>query len=250
MRETIFRTFQRGRNSKTAIIIVSVAAVVIAVGLVYRLFFYHAENNNFTKSDDDTKSFNEITVGEHYTFGTYEQDNDESNGAEPLEWRVLAVEDGRALLITEKLIDCKPYNETWSNVTWKTCTLRQWLNDDFLHTAFSYGEQSKIATVTNQNPDNSSYGIKGGNETQDKIFALSIDEANNYFSSDEDRIGYATSYSKTYVWANDSSWWWLRSPGDRSLSAAYVDGVGSVSLLGYDVYSNLFAVRPALWLEL
>lgn len=191
MRENIFRTFLRDRNSKTAIIIVSVAAVVIAIGLVYRLFFYAKNNDTESTTDDnmteslesinDITSINEIHVGEHYTFGTYEQDNNKSNGAEPIEWRVLAVEDGKALLITEKLIDCKKYNDTLTAITWETSTLRKWLNDDFFNKSFSIEEQAKIALVTNQNPDNPSYGTKGGNDTQDKIFVLSIDEEKNIF---------------------------------------------------------------------
>lgn len=261
MGDNIFRTFLRGRNSKTAIIIVSVAAVVIAIGLVYRLFFYHAENNNFTKSNDNTKSFNEITVGEHYIFGTYEQDNDESNGAEDIEWRVLALEDGKALLITEKLIDCKPYHETFTNVTWETCTLRAWLNDDFLHEAFSDKEQHKIATVTNQNPDRYEHDengyefhTDGGNDTQDKIFVLNLDEAEQYFSSDQDRLSVATPYAKAKgaytLPPREGSCWWLRSPGDNGWSTAEVEYSGVVNVYGLNVYDDKVAIRPALWLEL
>ncbi len=69
-------------------------------------------------------------VGERIPFGQYPQG---ANGEmQPLEWRVLAVENGRALLITDKLIDCVKYNEEWVDVTWETCSLRKWMNSDFI----------------------------------------------------------------------------------------------------------------------
>ena len=76
-------------------------------------------------------------VGDYVVFGQYEQDNDTSNGKEDVEWLVLDVQEDRALLISKYLLDCKPYNTTDDHVTWETCTLRKWLNDEFINTAFS-----------------------------------------------------------------------------------------------------------------
>ncbi|MDR0474170.1 MAG: DUF6273 domain-containing protein, partial [Treponema sp.] len=52
-------------------------------------------------------------------------------------------------------------------------------------------------------------------------------------------------------------WWWLRSPGDVSRDAAYVDVGGGVGVYGGRVYVNGIkvildygGVRPALWLNL
>lgn len=65
-------------------------------------------------------------------FGHYEQDNDASNGKEAIEWEVLGYEDGELLLISRYILDAVPYNYEWTDVTWETCALRKWLNDDFL----------------------------------------------------------------------------------------------------------------------
>lgn len=239
--------FQRGRKSKPSIIVISVVAVLTAAGIVYRLLFSNPLDN--------------IKVGERCTFGTYEQDNNTSNGPEPIEWRVLAIEDGRALLITENLLDCQPYHEVNTDITWENCTLREWLNDDFLHEAFSDKEQHKIATVTNRNPDRYEHDENGyefhtygGNDTQDKIFVLNLDEAEQYFSSDQDRLSVATPYAKAKgahtLPPREGSCWWLRSPGDNGWSAAEVEYSGGVNIYGMNVYDDKMAIRPALWVEL
>ena len=165
---------------------------------------------------------------------------------------MLAVDGDKALVISEKLLDCVEYNEEYTNVTWETCTLRSWMNHDFLHAAFSNGEQAKIATVTNQNLDNPKYGTKGDNTTQDKIFALSIDEATKFFSSDSDRIAYTTDYAhrKGVDAVDRSDGWWLRSPGSNSGRAAFVSYRGYIIQNGTDVTDNRVAVRPAMWLNL
>ena len=191
-----------------------------------------------------------VQVGGKVPFGQYPQG---ANGeVQPLVWRVLAVENGRALLITDKLIDYVKYNESLTNVTWETCTLRKWMNNDFISKAFSSDQQAQIATVTNQNSNNPEYGTKGGKPTQDKIFALSIEEANRYFSSNSDRKAYTTDYAHKRGSDSDdrSDWWWLRSPGDNSDDAAYVISYGDFDQRGSLVHNYQVAVRPAFWLNL
>ena len=63
---------------------------------------------------------------------------------EPIEWIVLANDSNRAMLISRYGLDMRTYNTNWTNVTWQTCTLRKWLNGDFLNTAFSDEEQARL----------------------------------------------------------------------------------------------------------
>ena len=74
-------------------------------------------------------------VGDIVYFGTYEQDNDTSNGKEDIEWLVLAKKGNRILVISDKALDRQPYNSSRTRVTWETCTLRKWLNNDFINAA-------------------------------------------------------------------------------------------------------------------
>lgn len=58
-----------------------------------------------------------------------------------------------------------------------------------------------------------------GNNTMDHIFCLSINEAEHYFGSDNERQCNPTAFARkqgAYVY-NDCCFWWLRSPGDGSV---------------------------------
>ena len=194
-----------------------------------------------------------IKVGNYIKFGAYEQDNNTSNGKEDVEWLVLEVKDGKALVISKYALDCKPYNTSDTGVTWETCTLRKWLSNDFLGSAFSAEEKAMIPTVTvsaDKNPDHSTYT---GNATQDQVFLLSITEVNKYFSSDSARQCKPTDYAvANSAWESGSGscGWWLRSPGGHWDIAAYVNTDGDVREYGNAVYSDNYAVRPALWISL
>ena len=193
-----------------------------------------------------------FTVGNVVVFGRYEQDDNQGNGKEPVQWRVLRREGQKALLISDQNLDCQPYNGEWTSVTWETCTLRTWLNGPFLNAAFTAEEQKGILTTAVKNDDNPEYKTDGVNHTQDRVFLLSIAEAETLFRSDADRAGKNTAYAKAQE-AYDSSgagWWWLRSPGSDQTYAAFVGTDGSVYRGGVRVNSDYGAVRPALWLDL
>ena len=192
-------------------------------------------------------------VGDSVYFGTYEQDDDESNGAEDVEWLVLDKEGDKLLVISKYALDCQPYNTDWDDVTWESCTLRTWLNDDFLNEAFSADEQSYIVQTTVTADENPEYDTDPGNDTEDRIFLLSIDEAEKYFSWGSRRRCEPTDYAVANgAYESDSGdcWWWLRSPGEHQYSAACVLTNGSVGRYGFDVYYGCDAVRPALWINL
>ncbi len=202
--------------------------------------------------------------GDLLSFGHYEQDNDTSNGTEPIVWMVLTVEGDRALLLSQYGLDGQCYHENAKEpVTWEDCFLRGWLNEDFFQAAFHPEEQRQILTVTNENPDNLRYETEGGNDTEDRVFALSGEEVERYLAvpgTNEPLWAYATPYAAAqgvYVEEGENngySPWWLRSPGkynehnDGWFCASYVDyRPGDISVGGYAADSNSRAVRPAIW---
>ena len=192
-------------------------------------------------------------VGDYVYFGAYEQDNDMSNGKEIIEWLVLDKQDDKLLVISKDGLDCKKYNESYENVTWKDCTLRKWLNSTFMEDAFSTEEQSLIASSVIQNPDNEEFNIPGGEETTDQMFLLSIDEANQYFDSDRERTCRPTEYAlvnDARAYSDGFCWWWLRSPGSLQDCAARVQYYGELRTYGYNVAYRHCSVRPAMWIEL
>ena len=194
-----------------------------------------------------------IKVGNYIKFGAYEQDNNTSNGKEDVEWLVLEVKDGKALVISKYALDCKQYNTNYTDVTWETCTLRKWLNNDFLGAAFSAEEKAMIPTVTVSADKNPEYITNPGNATQDQVFLLSVKEANKYFSSDSARRCEPTDFAVAKgAWesGNGSCCWWLRSPGADQDLAAFVGSDGDVYEFGHTVDDVYGAVRPALWIDL
>ena len=84
------------------------------------------------------------TIGATVLFGRYEQDNDFSNGSEKIEWIVLDVQDGKSLLLSKYLLDSKPYNDSIGETTWAECSLREWLNHEFMDSAFTGRDQERI----------------------------------------------------------------------------------------------------------
>lgn len=196
-------------------------------------------------------------VGDIVFFGAYEQDNNTSNGKEEIDWLVLSKENNRLLVISQYLLADKHYNEEKGHITWENCTLRSWLNKDFLNEAFNSAERAMIPTVTVAAEKNPEYDTNPGNDTQDKVFLLSITEADKYFTSDSALQCKMTPYAEAQSnWNDDYEWceWWLRSPGYFPHYVAYVYSNGSVSnsssTFGVYATSYGYGVRPALWIEL
>ncbi len=221
-------------------------------------------------------------------FGNYWQEDTNGDGTadkndrkQPIKWRVLSVDGDDAFLVADKNLDCQLYNDTYVSVTWENCTMRSWLNgygvsanvcekdyttDSFMDNAFTSGEQSAIRTAVVVNEDN--FGTEGGNDTQDKVYLLSIGEVTNpaygfttsYDEYAKNRRALNTDYAKSQGACTSKStgyvgngYWWLRSPGDFSIHASYVCGSGYVDEGGVDdaiVDDAIVAVRPALHLNL
>ena len=180
------------------------------------------------------------------------------------DWRVLEVQGDKALLLADKVTDVNmTYNNNCTGVTWETCSLRKWLNNEFLTQEFTPQEQGEIALTTIQNENNQWYGTKGGNTTSDKIFLLSISEVVKYFG-DSGQLKNRPKKGASYIddkynnarIANSISkgiiaWWWLRTPGIRN-HAAFVNYDGWIIVHGYRVDNDNArgGVRPALFVNL
>jgi hypothetical protein len=174
-------------------------------------------------------------------FGNYWQTDDKNK--EAIEWEVLAKENGKALLISKYALDCKPYHENSCSITWENCTLRKWLNSEFINNAFSEEEIAEIVLTRNE--------TKGSIQTEDKVFLLSIEEANKYLTQEERKCR-PTPYAKLHnAWSSGDNfcYWWLRSPVDIQGNAAYVYYDGDVHYRGSSVYFGINAIRVAMWVD-
>ena len=203
---------------------------------------------------------------ETISFGKYWQEDtndtnwvDEEDDRQPITWRILKkYDDGTALVLSDKVLDEKLYHNAKHNLnddnvdhscTWETSTIREWLNNTFLNEAFTEEEQKLIVKEKLVNSNNVEYGTEGGNDTEDFVFLLSLDDITNeeygfdedYYCKDESRVTTKTGYA---YWAGDD--WWLRSPGSNSSEAACVSYDGRVILSDREVYLKGVGVRPAM----
>ena len=84
----------------------------------------------------DVMDTDTITNYKTIKFGSYEQDNDVSNGKEEIEWIIMDKTDNSYLLLSKNILDCKNFNVENNFVTFSNSTLCGWLNNDFYNAAF------------------------------------------------------------------------------------------------------------------
>jgi hypothetical protein len=184
------------------------------------------------------------------------------------DWLVLEKKDGKALILSLCVLEHMAYNDERTDVTWETCTLRTYLNFNF-YNSFSADDKARVVETKISNKDNQWYGTSGGNDTDDHIFLLSLEEVVKYFG-DSGQLSDRPSKSTRYIGdTSDTSYisdqyndariaysaevssysWWLRSPSGRSNLAAYVDYHGFVVFVDdYSSVSSNNGVRPAMWI--
>ncbi len=210
------------KKSKMPFIIIGVAVAaiffMIIVAVVVLVLLLGGKGSNSGASGGNNNPFaGGLAVGDTVYFGEYEQDNNTGNGAEPIMWDVIGQGEGGFLLISHYVLDYKPFQEggvsivdyatgdVSSGITWESSSIRQWLNNDFMQSAFSSDEQGYIIPVMNTTSDfketlgqeehyyNMQGGI-GGADTTDSVFLLSIEDYFTYMDP-----AYAGHFSYIYV---------------------------------------------------
>ena len=204
----------------------------------------------------------EFPIGSIIPFGGYQ-------------WRILDIQGNAALVITENMVEQHPYHDCAGDVTWADCSLRNHLNGAF-YNKFTVAEQSRILPVLNKNHNNPWYGSRGGEDTRDYIFLLSIEEAVcKYFGDSSKNLESRSAKQRYWFQKKDENnilrrstfdgygwWWWLRSPGRDNRRAVYIHGDGNLGIQGNGTFryssntihpttgDNSGGVRPVLWLSL
>ena len=89
-----------------------------------------------------------ITVGSSVEFGRFLQYNGHFSAPTPIEWIVLETDGQTATLISKYGLEVRAYHNEQRDVTWETCTLREWLNGAFMNETFTDEEQAQLQMVT------------------------------------------------------------------------------------------------------
>lgn len=190
-----------------------------------------------------------MTRNDTITFGKYN-------------WRVLDIKIDTALIITEDIVELRWYHNKFVEITWADCELRNYLNNEF-YNKFNEDEKRKILAVKNKNFDSPWFPTKGGKDTIDKIFLLSLEEVCMYFGDSGTKlqnkdtqkwqIDDENNFNRQAKYKNEFHWWRLRSPGYYGRTSASVNKKGCVYVRGNGVHGRPKdggGLRPALWLKL
>jgi hypothetical protein len=252
----------------------SFSAILCAVLIYTSLFTGCIKKSNSDTTDVSTESADSIpettayvafnaaryNVGGIIYFGTYEQDNNIENGKEKIAWLVLKVERNRALLISEKILDCKPFIKEGIYPLWVDSDIRLWLNSyyGFLFDSFTSEERDQVEETLVLNH----YSLDLENrdqdqDTRDYVFLLSKSETIEYLKDISVKTARGTDYAKSNGLYADTQGeyagncaWWLRSLGP---TLDEVDYVGFDGLFGHLPGNNPkvmgIGVRPALWVS-
>jgi len=230
----------------------------------------------------------DVQVSDYLVLGRYDQDGNQSNGLEPLDWQVLDVKDGKALIISRYGLTVHEYDNSVPFPTWVKSKVRFWLNSEFLDAAFTAKELACIDVTHVVTLDNSLWVeyrkdtnrkyevVSDGSEVDDKLFLLSteevlqlcglntIQEQKNSKEAKEMMKAVATKhaeYEGAFVYRGGMDeykldgegccWWMLRSPGHLSNHLAYIGTGGNLNSFHYtDVHRLEVCIRPACWVDL
>ena len=203
------------------------AALILAPVLALSLIACGGKDKSST-SGGNKSPYASVKTGDTIQLGGYD-------------WRVLELRDGKALVLSERILMGRIYNPT--DATWETSDMRRYLNCVFYDNTFTAEEKAWISESKIDNNDNPQFNTSGGGQTEDKVFLLSIEEAKKYFGNDSERIALDVNSGRAL-------WWWLRSPGGRSDRVAGVYNDGGIGVHGYSIRRETGGVRPALWINL
>ena len=188
---------------------------------------------------------------------------------EPIKWRIISENSGKAVLLCESIIDSSCYDSTNNN--YKDSDIRAWLNGTFYTKAFGALEAALIHTVTVDNTLATTGHTENANvcaNTSDKVYLLSYKDVTNSaygFSSNVNDVNllrmkktsdyaiangaYTSDSSQTAYKGNGI--WMLRTPNDTYTHfIRECDHSGAVTDGGTNITSTFFGVVPAITITL
>lgn len=207
---------------------------------------------------------------------------------EPISWTIITEDTSakKALVFCDMIIDAQAYDVD-GNADYYDSSVRKWLNEVFLNTAFDEMQRGVILTTLVDNtdtniadyPSGTNATVNNGTNSEDKLFLLSKAELKNgtadkynylgddYTFSNALRMKTPTAYAESqgaysdelYNASNDTNstaegWWWTRTPSSEGNSTK--DGYYAHRIKPDGTFHNLkvcqtaAGVVPAMWINL
>lgn len=140
-------------------------------------------------------------------FGSYPTTAD--GKAEPIYWRLLSLTDDSMIFYSAFVLDGMAFNDAEGECSWNDSSIKAWLNNEFLNTAFTEEERAQLVPVD-------------GEDSDALISLVSVEQAKG---CDSDLALYATPYAqkqgvaatwritnnKNEVVKDGCAEWWLRN---------------------------------------
>lgn len=239
-------------HTRRFLVFLLILFVLAGVSLILYLMLFRLPNTYRRQAERMiAPTIRAAQVGDIVYLGAYEQDNDTSNGTEPIEWVVLDKQADRSLLMSRYGLDCIRFNNAEAFVTWDQSTILTWLNSTFYYSAFNGAERAMLLRSEQLTDVNPYFDTNAGEVTHERIFLANIAQTAKYMPTEEERICKATRYATEQGVVTDdetgSCIWWLRSPGFDESAATRVLLDGRINYCGYRVQSKRQAVRPFVW---
>ncbi len=245
------------------------------------------ESNGYYLYDGDY--YSKVSADAYYDNITFDDNTTATDGTtcwfkvERLKWRVLQNSSDTYLVITDKAVDAKLYNENFEGTkqrtdyqgntgsgyanNYKYSAIRSWLNTTFYNSAFFY-DNNEILTTTVDNSVSStgqSPNTYACENTSDKIFIPSVkelstsaygfntdrsvaDDARSFITTD-----YARAVGAFYYTGEDNhqfySWDFTRSPRNDSQTILLCLGAGSGYVNSYYCWKQGRGTLPMMKLK-
>ena len=178
-------------------------------------------------------------------FGRYEQDNDPKNGPEAIDWIVLEETDSYYLVVSRLGLKCMAYYPTRVATAWKDSPINNWLNNNFLYSAFTEAERTRILEAAERRCTDPNCKCA----SQCPIFLLEVPDLNRYFPYGNNLQCQPSPQAiaeGSYVSEFGTCWWWTGTVGSGAESQVYVGNKGNIDMEGNPVNWAKGTVRPAM----
>ncbi|MDY2657236.1 MAG: DUF6273 domain-containing protein [Candidatus Limiplasma sp.] len=175
---------------------------------------------------------------QYVLFGSFDY---QDGFAEPILWRVLYSDHNKALLLSEYVLDTRPFDSL--GPYWENSDIKNWLNNEFFLSAFttsnqrecllSSAERGTVFLLHKGDYTNTAYGFSADTSVNDanRIASGSIYAMNhNLWTSEQNYCSY---YTRTET--GGTSLWQVRANGTMGVARYDRDNVG---------------IRPAVWIDL
>lgn len=212
----------------------------------YVVDFYMPDNTKYQMVDAPVGGV--VELGNYYINGSEK---------EKIKWYVLDKQENELTLISKDILDEQSFDDENRDVNWNDSSLRKWLNDDFVKSAFTsterdmlvkdeYGDEISVPSVSDVT-NNYSFLKKCGYAAPSKYaFKKGI-----YTYNPIDSVIKCTDWGSSGYSEYGFGCWWLKNKGSLPGTAAFVNEYGHAvetgMYTGYYSYSDgLCGVRPII----